>query len=281
MAESRSLYPVCAHGAGRHKIHVSVWNQDAKGRPLFCVHALTRVAGDFESLANAFPDRPVYAPEMAGRGQSPWLLDSHLYGLPHYVDDCLQVMDQLQLGTVDWLGTSMGGLIGMMVAATHPQRIRKIILNDVGPFLPLAGVKRIASYLGLFQRFSDMEQAIRYCRTVYGGFGLTSDEAWRKFTERSVVQNEDGSYRLSYDPRIADLFGIIDRDVNLWPIYEMIKCPTLVLRGAQSDVLLEKDARDMTNRGPQAKLVTFENVAHAPALESDAQIAVVKEFLDT
>jgi len=280
MIEAGSLYPVCAHGAGRHRLHVAVWNQHSTALPLFCVHALTRVAADFESVANAFPARPVYAPEMAGRGKSAWLLDSHLYSLMHYVDDCIQVLDSLKLQQVDWVGTSLGGLIGMMVAATHPARIRKLVLNDVGPLLPLSALQRIGSYLGVIQRFSDMEQAIRYCRTVYVGFGITSDAAWRKFAERSTVQNEDGSYRLHYDPRIADVFKIVDTDINLWPFYEQIRCPTLVLRGALSDVLLENDARDMTLRGPKAKLVTFDNVAHAPALESDDQVAVVKEFLE-
>lgn len=277
MMQPESVFLSCRHGAGHHRLHIKTWN--GAGRPLFMVHALTRSAGDFDALANALEGRRILAPDMIGRGQSPWVLDSALYITPHYVDDCLQLMDFLKIQEADWVGTSMGGLIGMMLAAQNPGRIRKLVLNDVGPFLPLSALQRIGSYLGQVQRFADMDQAYRYCRTVYAGFGLESEEGWRGFTQRSLRQQSDGSYVLHYDPAIGDMFKQVQSDINLWPFYDLIRCPTLVLRGAQSDVLTEKDAEAMTQRGPKATLVTFPHVGHAPALESAEQIKVVTEFL--
>lgn len=280
MMVAESLFPLCRHGAGRHVLHVVKWNPGGSSTPIVCVHALTRCAGDFERLAAAFSDRAVYAPEMAGRGKSPWLLDNALYITPHYKEDCLQVMDALNLEQVDWIGTSMGGLIGMAIAVDHPARIRKLVLNDVGPFLPHAALRRIGSYLGLAPRFADLDQAYRYVRTVYGGFGMTHDEDWRAFTARSMRQNRDGSFSVHYDPGIAAPFKNVPGDIDLWPVYDRITCPTLVLRGASSDVLLEKDAIAMTQRGPKARLVTFEGCGHAPALVEEGQLRVVREFLE-
>ncbi|MBI3418767.1 MAG: alpha/beta hydrolase [Proteobacteria bacterium] len=283
---AESLHVFCSHGPARHRIHILKWGESSPHKnlndvPVFCVHALTRIAEDFEAVAQSFSPRPVYAAEMIGRGGSPWLLDAALYTYPHYVDDCVQALDALNLKEVDWLGTSMGGLIGMIIAANHPKRIRRLILNDVGPFLPFAALQRIGGYLGQIQRFSDLEQAYRYCRTVYVGFGLKTEETWREFTRRSLRQNKDGSWRLHYDPRIADAFKQVRGDVDLWPVYDQVRCPTLVLRGAMSDVLLEKDAQRMTETGPRARVITFEGCGHAPALVEEEQIKAVKEFLES
>jgi pimeloyl-ACP methyl ester carboxylesterase len=275
-----SSFATCSHGAGAHRLHYLQWGDRPAPTPVFCVHALTRRADDFMPLAQALAPRTVVAPDMVGRGQSPWLLDSSLYSYPHYINDCIQLLNKLGLLQVDWVGTSMGGLIGMSIAAMHPGRIRKLVLNDVGPFLPLTAIQRIGAYLDMAPVFADAEQAYRYCRTVYAPFGLKSEEEWRDFTARSIRQKKDGSWCLHYDPRLGDLFKSVNHDVNLWPAYDRVQCPVLVLRGASSDVLKAEDAIAMTRRGPKAQLITFEGVGHAPALAEADQIAAVQMFLD-
>ncbi len=275
--EARSRLMVCTHGAGRHELHVLSWHEGRTGAPLFCVHALTRVAGDFGTLAEFFPDRPVHAPDMPGRGGSAWLLDSSLYGLHHYMQDCLQALDALELQQVDWIGTSMGGLVGMMLAAFHPARIRRLVLNDVGPFVPQEGLRRIAQALALRPRFRHFDDALRYCRAAYAGFGNLGEDDWRALARRSL--SPDGT-RLHFDPRIADNFNAAGGDVDLWPVYERIIAPVLALRGEDSDILRAEDAEMMKRLGPRAQCVTFPGCGHAPALMSAEQLRVIAGFLD-
>jgi pimeloyl-ACP methyl ester carboxylesterase len=274
-----SSFVTCSHGTGAHRLHYLQWGDSPHPTPVFCVHALTRRAEDFAELAQSLQPCAVVAPDMVGRGQSPWLLDSSLYSYPHYINDCIQLLNKIGLMPVDWIGTSMGGLIGMTIAALHPGRIRKLVLNDVGPFLPHAALARIGEYLDMTPRFADAEQAYRYCRTVYAPFALTSEEEWRAFTARSIRPAKDGSLRLHYDPRLGDVFKSVNGDVDLWPVYDRVQCPVLVLRGAQSDVLQAEDAAAMTRRGPRAKLVTFEGIGHAPALTTPDQIGAITAFL--
>jgi pimeloyl-ACP methyl ester carboxylesterase len=278
--QPESSHLSCQHGAATHKLHVLKWGGESTQPPVFAVHALTRCAGDFTKLAEALSPRATFAPDMVGRGGSPWLLDSSLYAYTHYVNDCVQLLDKLQLKEVDWVGTSMGGLIGMMVAAMHPRRIRKLVLNDVGPYLPLLALQRIGAYLKMHPTFADVEQAERYCRTIYAPFGIKEEQDWRDITERTIRPAAKGGYTLHYDPRIAEPFNDVHQDVDLWPVYQMIGCPVLVLRGATSDVLRADDAKRMTEVGPRAKLVTFEGCGHAPGLVSAEQIQVVKDFLN-
>jgi pimeloyl-ACP methyl ester carboxylesterase len=280
--QPESSFFTCRHGTAQHRLHMLRWETagaDAGATPVVCVHALTRCAGDFTKLAEALAPRSVVAPDIMGRGDSPWVLDSSLYVLGHYVDDCAQLLGRFGGRPVDWVGTSMGGLIGMMVAAMHPGRIRRLVLNDVGPYLPLAALQRIGGYLKVSPVFADFDQAYRYCRTIYAPFGIDDENEWKAMTERTIRPAKNGGYRLHYDPRIAEPFNSVTDDVNLWPVYDRIMSPTLVLRGATSDVLRAEDAEAMTQRGPRATLVTFENVGHAPGLVSTDQIKAVTDFL--
>lgn len=310
-----SLFVVCEGAVAAHRIHVLKWpkkNPDRHHPPLICVHGLTRMAYDFNYIADHLAqDRDVYAFSMAGRGESDWLTDASQYVYPNYVADCFHIIrDELKLTQIDWLGTSMGGLIGMWIAAldrrdpsappqsgvatgdkpdpsappqsgvaTGPALIRRLVLNDIGPFLPLAAVQRIAFYAGKTATFNTIEDAERYCRAIYADFGIKDDAQWRFFTEKTVRPKQGGGLTMHYDPNIAKVFGDIKEDVSVWPIYEAVTCPTLLLRGVRSDVLSKEIAQDMTRRGPKAKLVTFENCGHAPALMDQEQLRVVAEFL--
>lgn len=280
-----------------HKIHVLKWKNrnvregsapnGATAPALVCVHGLTRMAYDFVDIAQKLSqNRDVYSFSMAGRGESDWLTDPMHYAYPNYAADCIYIIKEaLKLSQVDWLGTSMGGLIGMWVASLDaaskdaPKLIRRLVLNDIGPFLPLSAVQRIALYAGRPLNFASVEEAERHCRAIYADFGIKADKDWRFFAEKTVRAKQGGGFELHYDPKIAIAFGNIKEDISVWPMYESISCPTLLLRGVRSDVLTKAVAVDMTQRGPKAQLVEFENCGHAPALIDPEQIAVVEKFL--
>ncbi|MBY0429338.1 MAG: alpha/beta hydrolase [Alphaproteobacteria bacterium] len=290
-----SMFVECQGAAGPHRVHVLKWPNRAATTtlpPVICVHGLTRMGYDFCDIAAALScNRDVYSLTMAGRGKSDWLSDYAHYTYPTYVADCLFIIrETLKLTQVDWLGTSMGGLIGMWVAsldkkdgtAEHspPALIRKLVLNDIGPFLPLTAIQRIAFYAGRSQNFNTMDEAERHCRAIYADFGIKTDKDWQFFAEHTVRVKEDGGLTLHYDPSIAKVFADVKEDVSVWPMYDSISCPTLLLRGVRSDVLSKDIAQQMTRQGPKATLVTFENCGHAPALIDAEQINVVKQFLE-
>lgn len=278
--------------AAPHKIHVLSWSKQNKASslpPLICVHGLTRMAYDFVDVAQHLSQtRDVYSLSMAGRGESDWLADPMHYVYPNYAADCIHIIKEaLKLGQVDWLGTSMGGLIGMWVASLDSaivkndgtRIIRKLVLNDIGPFLPLSAVQRIALYAGRPLNFATIEDAERHCRAIYADFGIKTDKDWRFFAEKTVRPKQGGGYELHYDPKIATAFGAVKEDISVWPMYDAVSCPTLLLRGVKSDVLTKEVAQEMTQRGPKAQLVTFDNCGHAPALIEPEQIAAIEKFL--
>ncbi len=180
---------------------------------------------------------------------------------------------------VDWIGTSMGGLIGMMLAAQPDSPIRRFVVNDVGPFIPKAALERLAIYVGKTPRFATLDEFERYLRTIAAPFGPLADAQWRHLAEHSSRRYDDGSLGAAYDPAIGNAFAAPLQDVVLWPVWDALSCPTLVLRGKQSDLLLRETAEEMTLRGPKARLVEFDGIGHAPMLMSDDQIAVVRDFL--
>lgn len=266
---------------GFHRIAYTVW---ASGHtvdvPVICAHGLTRNGRDFDRLASVLgKNTTVYCPDVVGRGQSEWLKNPAGYNYAQYLADMTALIARTGAPQVDWVGTSMGGLIGMMLAAQPNSPIRKLVINDVGPVIPLAGLKRIADYVGLQPEFSDVEAAERYLRKNYAPFGINHDDDWRHMATHSVRTLPNGKLTLAHDPGIALNFQTLTEDVNLWPAYDAIKCPTLVLRGAQSDIFAADTAQQMTERGAKAQLVTFPNVGHAPALMEPEQIDVVKAFL--
>ena len=267
--------------AGFHTVAYTQWGRDDAPRTVVCVHGLTRNGRDFDALALNLVDRyRVACPDVVGRGKSGRIANPALYGYPQYCADMAALIARLGVEQVDWVGTSMGGLIGMMLAAQPNSPIRRLVINDVGPFISKVGLQRIADYVGKDPVFEDIAAVESYLRFVLMGFGRLPDEAWRHMAEHSARQRPDGRYGLAYDPAIAEAFKAQPMgDVDLWAFWDRIQCPVLVLRGETSDILLPETAEEMTGRGPGARVVEFANAGHAPALMTDDQIAVVRNFL--
>jgi pimeloyl-ACP methyl ester carboxylesterase len=271
----------CASARGLHRIAYRE-SGDPTAPVLVCVHALTRCARDFDALAAAMSDRyRVICPDVAGRGDSDWLADPMLYALPPYVADMVTLIARLDVESVHWVGTSMGALIGMALAAQPKTPVARLVVNDAGPVITRASLERIASYVGLAPTFPNLDAAVKYVRTVNAPFGPHSDAEWRFLTEVVTRKNADESLRLHYDPKIAEIFRatLPEKDLELWPLWDAITCPTLVIRGAESDLLTRETTAQMAGRGPKAKVVEIPGVGHAPTLMHADQIALVREFL--
>lgn len=275
----------CLSPAGLHKMAYAEYGDAANPNVLICVHGLTRVGRDFHRLASALADRyRVVCPDVVGRGASDWLRDPAYYALPQYVADMVTLIARLNVDTVHWVGTSMGGLIGISLAGQAGTPITKLVINDVGPRIDPQGVARIAGYVGGAPRFSSFDEAVNYIKRVTATFGLRTQQEWREITE-SVVKRDGDGYVLHYDPKIALPFRAMTPELAaaseaaLWKLYDRIRCPTLLLRGADSDLLSRETAREMTERGPRARLIEFAGVGHAPMLMHEEQIAAVRDFL--
>lgn len=270
---------------GFHRIHYTDWGDPAAERIVICVHGLTRNGRDFDFLAQALaPDFRVICPDIAGRGNSDWLSSKEDYAYPQYCADMAALIARVTAGSkprrVYWVGTSMGGIIGMLLASRPKSPLEKLVLNDVGTVIPRAALERIGSYVGRDPRFKSLSELEAWLRIVCAPFGPLTDAQWRHLAETGTRQYEDRSWGLRYDPGIAIPFqkGPL-ADVNLWPLWDAITCPTLLLRGANSDLLLKDTALSMTQRGPRPELVEFEGIGHAPMLMADDQIKAVREFL--
>jgi pimeloyl-ACP methyl ester carboxylesterase len=283
MAHMRQHTVQCLSPSGFHDMAYVEWGDSDNPCVLVCAHGLTRCGRDFDYLAQALADvYRVVCPDVVGRGRSDWLRDKRHYTVPQYCSDMVTLLARLNARTVHWLGTSMGGLIGMALAAQEGSPIKRLVLNDVGPVVTAVSITRIGEFVGKAPRFASMGEADAYVRFVSAPFGKLSDEQWRHLTAHVVRELPDGGYAMAYDPGIAEPFRQdmgSGKDVELWPIYDAIKCPTLLVRGAKSDLLTATTAREMTERGPRARLVEIPEVGHAPTLMSDEQIAVVRDFL--
>lgn len=275
----------CLSTAGFHKVAYVEWGHADNPKVLVCVHGLTRNGRDFDFLAQALEaDYRVICPDIVGRGKSDWLTNKSLYVMPQYCADMVTLLARLNVETVDWLGTSMGGLIGMTLAAQPGNPIRRLVLNDVGPVITGVSLARIGDYLGKPPRFDRIEEAEAYVRQVSAPFGPLTDTQWRHLTVHAVHEGKDGKIEFVYDPGIAQVYRQSQllsggKDVELWQLFDAITCPTLLLRGEKSDLLTAQTAQAMTQRGPHAKLIEVPDVGHAPTLMDEAQIAPVREFL--
>lgn len=266
---------------GFHRIAYAQWGEPHNDRVLVCVHGMSRCGRDFDDLARALADRyRVACPDVAGRGHSDWLIHPEDYGYPLYLADMAAMIARLGVDEVDWVGTSMGGLIGMMLAAQPGSPIRRLVLNDIGPFVPKAALERLATYIGQPRRFAEVAEAETYIRQVNAPFGPLTDAQWRHLAEHSVRRAEGGGYTLHYDPAIGHALrqGPLV-DVELWGVWQAVRCPVLVVRGAESDLLLPETAARMTGEGPKVDRVEIAGVGHAPALMEESQIALVREWL--
>lgn len=273
------------------------WNQTGDpGHPhvIVCVHGLSRQGRDFDVLAEQLSlHARVICPDVAGRGESDWLEDAAGYQVPLYAADMLallaQVHVQAPMRTLDWVGTSMGGLIGMALAGQPglplPVPIRRLVLNDVGPVIEWSALERIGQYLGKNLHFPDERQAADALRLISAGFGPHGDQQWLSLTRPMLRPAADGGAVLHYDPRIAVPMAAMTREMAqagealLWQLYDQIEARVLLVRGAQSDLLTAATAQAMAQRGPRAHCVEFEGVGHAPTFVAAGQVALLCQFL--
>ena len=281
----REDYVQCLSARGFHRIHYTEWGDPGAQRIVICAHGLTRNARDFDDLARALlPDFRVVCPDIAGRGKSDWLLAKEDYAYPQYCADMTALIARVTAGGeprhIHWVGTSMGGIIGMLLASRPNTPIEKLVLNDVGAVIPKAALERIGAYVGMDPRFKSYREMEAYVRIACAPFGPLTDAQWRHLTEHGAKQYADGSWGMCYDPAIGIPFqqGPI-ADVDLWQYYDAISCPTLLLRGAQSDLLARDTALSMARRGPRPRLVEFEGIGHPPMLMAPDQVRVVRDFL--
>ncbi len=273
--------------AGFHHIAYTLFRPDAENSartapPVLCVHGLTRNGRDFDMLATRLAEsRHVACPDVVGRGRSDWLPDPAHYGYPQYMADMTALIARMDAREVDWVGTSMGGLIGMMLAAQTASPIRRLVLNDVGPFIPAAALERISGYLGADPTFLAEDALEIYLRHIHAPFGPLTDAQWHHLAQHSARKREDGMIGLAYDPGIAAIFTMGEiADVDLWSLWEQVTCPVLVLRGESSDLLTPEVAGQMVERGHDVRLVEIGGCGHAPALMDDDQIDVVRDWLN-
>ena len=280
--EPRRRSVQCASPAGLHRIAYREWGDPRNRDVLVCVHGLTRSGRDFDELARVLCARyRVVCPDIAGRGDSDRLADPKLYTWAQYVADMVTLIARLDVEAVSWVGTSMGGFVGMALAAQAGSPLNKLVLNDAGPVIGKASLERIAAYVGQAPRFASLEEAEKYVRSISAPFGPHSDAQWRFLTESWVRRSDDGGWRPHYDTRIAEAYRatLPEKDLEIWHLYDAVRCPTLLVRGEHSDVVSRQTAAEMARRGPKARLAEIRGVGHAPTLLQPDQIALVRDFL--
>lgn len=281
---------------------MAYWEWNATGNPrhphvAVCVHGLTRQGRDFDALASRLSQRMrVICPDVAGRGRSDWLADPLAYQVPQYAADMLALLQQLHaaapIAQLDWVGTSMGGLIGIVVAGEPsvqpllPVPVRRLVLNDVGPAIEAPALARIAQYVGKSMHFAGEQEAADALWKISSSFGPHTAEQWLALSRPMLAPDAAGGFRLHYDPAIAQALlamtpqAAAQGEQLLWALYSQITAQTLVLRGADSDLLSRKTAQAMAETGPRARVVEFAGVGHAPTIVAPDQIAAVAGFLE-
>jgi len=284
-----------------HRLAYYQWGNPKAKHLIICVHGLTRQGRDFDVLAQSLLDQyrelgqsvQVLCPDVAGRGQSDWLKSGMSYQLPTYAYGLKCLMDTLSLEvgvqTVDWVGTSMGGLIGMLVCGVETFKPavapRKLVLNDVGPVVQWAFIERLKTYLGRPERFANEAQGVEKLAEIFKSFGPHTKEQWSALSRPMLKQTVEGEWIFHYDPKIAESVKQMTLESSeaaekvMWSIYDQISCETLLIRGAESDLLTPANAAQMCARGPRPELYSVEGVGHAPTLVSEDQLSRVKAFL--
>jgi pimeloyl-ACP methyl ester carboxylesterase len=279
----------CLDSRGLHRMAYWQWGDAANPKVLVCVHGLTRQGRDFDALARALSgEYRVICPDVVGRGRSDWLADPAGYVIPSYVADMVTLLARLDARVVDWVGTSMGGLIGLGLASLQGSPVRRLVLNDVGPVIEPAALQRIGSYVGQSGFWTTLDEAADAAWALSQGFGPHTREQWLALTAPQLQPaRRDGrdGFTTRVDPGIAVPFRAVTPELArageamLWQSYDRLRCPTLLLRGAESDLLSADTARAMTQRGPRAQLHEFAGVGHAPTLVHADQIEVLSRFL--
>lgn len=285
MTEPRLRHVQCLGGKGLHRMAYWEWGDPLNERVLVCVHGLARQGRDFDTLAQALCGHyRVVCPDVVGRGQSDWLADPMGYSIPTYVADMVTLLARLDAAQVDWVGTSMGGLIGLGLAALPGSPVRKLVLNDVGPTIQSEALQRIGTYLGLPAHWATLDEAADALWVISQGFGPHTREQWLALTRPQLKPDGEG-FKPHYDPGIAIPFRLITPELAqageavLWHSWDALRIPVLLLRGEQSDLLSAATAQAMTQRGPHTRLVEFAGVGHAPMLVQPDQVDAVRSFL--
>ena len=283
--EPRLRHVQCLAPEGLHRMAYWEWGDAANPKLLVCVHGLTRQGRDFDTFAQAMQgDYRVVCPDVPGRGQSDWLKNPASYAIPQYVADMVTLLARLDATEVHWVGTSMGGLIGLGLAALPESPIRRLVLNDVGPAIEYAALARIGAYVGQPAHWKTVDEAADALRAISLGFGPHTREQWLALTRPQLKADGDG-FKPHYDPALGLPFRAVTPELaaageaQLWQAYDALRCPTLVLRGAESDLLSRATANAMAQRGPRARVHEIEGVGHAPMLVQPDQIAIVRDFL--
>ncbi|MDP3139946.1 MAG: alpha/beta hydrolase [Burkholderiaceae bacterium] len=299
MSDQPVLHSIsCPDAAGGHRMAYWQWGDAAHPHVVVCAHGLSRQGRDFDVLARALCQRAggalrVICPDVVGRGRSDWLRDPSGYQVPAYAADMLALLAHLHaqapIGRLDWLGTSMGGLIGLVLAGQPglplPVALRRLVLNDVGPDVQWRAIQRIAGYLGRVETFDSLQSAADFLWTRSTEFGPHTPQQWLELSRHMVRPAPGGALTLHYDPAIAVSLGTVteaslQRDsATLWTLYDNIPAQVLLLRGAQSDLLTRETAQAMTRRGPKANLIEFAGVGHAPTFIAADQVDAVTHFL--
>lgn len=269
----------CLDPHGFHWMRYVEWGDERNPRVLVCVHGLTRNGRDFDTLAQSLSDAyRVVCPDIVGRGRSDWLRDPADYTYPTYCNDLNSLMAKLGAETIDWVGTSMGGILGMILAAAAGSPVRKLVMNDVGAVVPKASLERIGQYLGREPVYDTIEALESDIRKV-SPFGPLTDEQWRHLTIHSAKRGDDGKWHFRYDPGIAkNFFAVPLADVDLRPYWNAVHGPVLVIRGEHSDLLLPQTLEEMKRR-PRTESMVIPDTGHCPMLMDDHQTGAVRRFL--
>ena len=277
---------ICEPGSDSRFRRIAYYQFGREDNPdkVICLHGLTRNGLDFEWLADELAEVfHVICPDMAGRGNSDWLENKSDYNYATYLSDIGALSAALSLIQVDWIGTSMGGILGMMIAAQKSNFIKRLVLNDIGAVVSAQGLLRIAGYIDKDRDFTDKADAMAYAKSIFAPFGIRSEEHWQQVFKASFVQLADGRYKLAYDPGIGKPFiqPVSDdmADIDLSGFWNKVQCPSLVLRGEHSDILSHANARAMCESKPQAELVEWAGIGHAPSLLEPQQIDLIADWL--
>ena len=266
---------------GFHRVAYFQWGDPRNDRVLICVHGLTRRGRDFDWLARSLEERyRVICVDLPGRGQSDWLSVAADYQPSTYLQNAAALIARLNVEEVDWLGVSLGGLMGMMLAAQPKTPIRRLVLDDIGGYVGAEALQRIAAYVGQDPSFPDRAGLEAYMREINTGYGPLTHAEWEHLVTHGSRRDENGAWRLHYDPKLAEPFKQgFSEPVALWPLWDLIACPVLILRGGESDILTAETAAEMVARKPGTQLVEFQGVGHAPMLMDPAQIDAVRRWL--
>lgn len=269
----------CLASSGFHNIHYVEWGPAKSDKTVVCVHGFSRNGRDFDYLAQnlAAKGYRVICPDMPGRNKSDWQPNLADYSVPHHMSEMMVLLARIDEEEVDWIGTSMGGIIGMGLASFENTPIRNLVINDIGPFIPSPPLSRIKQYLSLLPEFKTFESAKKYLKQLLQPFGISTEQQLDHMADHSFYKNEYGNYVLNYDPKIVDCFQ--EEETDLWYVWETITRPTLVIRGVDSEVLTKDTVEKMLERD-QVDFVQFSGAAHAPALMNQDQIDTVVNWLE-